>query len=134
MQEQQDKKLREFVEGKEALMSQSHYIQITCDMRRYHLRKAVDGSKSKCLTLDKLLDINEKFSTRDLQLSLNVKPQDVRRMVTRIMSRPFHSTSMASAPNPGWRSTGGAVGAETERPDDRILPRPSKAGKGAGNL
>ena len=127
MQEQQEQRLKQFMEGKEALFSQSHYIQFTCDMRRYHLKKAVDSSKAKCLTLDKLMDINEKFSTRDLQLSLNVKPQDVRKMVTRIMSRPFHSTSTTSAPNPGWRSTGAVTDRNQVMPrDDRLLARPQQ--------
>ena len=85
--------MKQFIEGKESLFSQSQYIQFANDLRKYHLKKEIESTKNNALTVDKLTDINEMYKPRDFQLSTSIKPQEVNKMIAKIMSRPFHSSS-----------------------------------------
>jgi len=50
----------------------------------------MDNTKTKCLTVDKLMGINEKFgSATNLELSLDINSTQVRKKTIQILSDPF---------------------------------------------
>ncbi len=93
LQQDQEERVRRFVEGKESLFSQSQYLEFANDMRKYYLKKELADGKDKFLTLDKLMDINDRFKPRDFRLSTNMKPREVKRMLARMMSRPARTSA-----------------------------------------
>ena len=91
MQEEQDRKIREFMEGKESLFSQSQYLKFANDLRKYHLKRELEVGKT--ITIDKIMDINDNFKPKDFKPDPGVKREDVRKMVAHIMSRPIQSSA-----------------------------------------
>ena len=66
------------------------YVKLANDLRKYYLKREMENSKTRCLTVDKLMDINEKFgSASELQLSLELDPQQMRKRMIEVLSDPF---------------------------------------------
>ena len=111
---EQDMKCKQFAKGKESLFFQSKYVQFTDDLRRFHLKKGIEDSKNRFLTVDKLLDINDRYRAHDFHFSTSVKPQDVNKMVARVMSRAGMCGSVMS----GSRTA--KTGSKYMRSDDKF--------------
>jgi len=90
-QEQKEKMVQEFVQGKESLFSQSQYLKFANDLRKYHLKHELETGKQ--ITIDKVMDINDKFKPKDFKPNPAVKREEVRKMVAHIMSRPIQSSA-----------------------------------------
>ncbi len=87
---EQDEKLRRFSETRDNLFSQGSYMKLANDLRKFYLRREMECSKTRCLTVDKLMDINDKFgSATDLQLSLDVNPRQIHNRMVQVLSDPF---------------------------------------------
>ena len=82
-----------FLRGKPLLKAYRNYIKVANDLRKFYLKKEMENSKARCLTVDKLMDINDKFgNTADMQLSLDVDSTFVKRKMIHILSDPFNRT------------------------------------------
>lgn len=67
-----------------------NYIRLANDLRKYYLNKEIEKNPSKCLTIDKLMDINEKFgSTADMQASLKLDKNSISKRMVHMLSDPF---------------------------------------------
>eukprot|EP01022_Parablepharisma_sp_SALTPOND_P016290 TRINITY_DN2366_c0_g1_i1.p3 TRINITY_DN2366_c0_g1~~TRINITY_DN2366_c0_g1_i1.p3 ORF type:complete len:250 (+),score=43.45 TRINITY_DN2366_c0_g1_i1:2743-3492(+) len=100
IQKAQAEKLQKVQEARANLLSQGGYMKLANELRKFYLKKEMEGNKTRCLTVDKLMDINEKFgSASTLQLSLDVDPTQVKKKMVHILSDPF------STKNRNFRNT-----------------------------
>ncbi len=65
-------------------------MRLANDLRRFYLMKEIEGSTSKCLTINRLLGINKKFgSATNMKFSLEANPRDLQRRMATVLADPF---------------------------------------------
>ena len=97
LQEEKERRMQKFVEGRESLFSQSHYLEFMNNLRKYYLKKYLEDGKD--ITLEMIMDINDRFKVRDFHLNANLKQEDIKKMFSMIMSREVHSSTSCSKRN-----------------------------------
>lgn len=94
-QQEQEEKLAKIDEMKRSMLLQSKCMKVANDMRKYYLKKEIEKSKGQSITIDKLMDINERYgSGARIELSKDMPEEEARRKIVELLG---------SVPNAGRR-------------------------------
>jgi len=72
----------------------SDYIKLATELRKDYLKREMQNNKAMCLTIDKLVDLNDKFgSVTEAKFNIDTKPKAIRKHMVAMLSDPFLKTT-----------------------------------------
>jgi hypothetical protein len=103
--------------------SPSNYIKLANDLRKYYLRKGMDASKTRYLTIEQLMELNDKYgSATDIPLSMTASPRDIQRKMARLLSDPFLNRKRGVQTATSYHAEKGSHHREMTTPTDYRSP------------
>jgi small-conductance mechanosensitive channel len=85
-QKEQEEKLQKVDEVKRSMLLQSKCMRLSNDMRKYHLKKEIEKNKRQYITVDRLMDINEKYgSGAGMQLSIDMPEDEAKKKIVELL-------------------------------------------------
>lgn len=89
-QQEQEEKLEKIDEMKRSLLLQSKCMRLSNDMRKYYLKKEIEKNKGQSITVDKLMDINERYG-RDVKLSMDMPEDEAKKKIVELLATTLES-------------------------------------------